>query len=146
MFKINQVFNNHSGLKPLLQEAEHHQRLQQLWSLAAPEFSAHTQVIGLDHETLIVGAYSGAIANRIRLLCPSLLARAQEICQKSRQIKGLNLNAIKVKVQVKSPTPVKRKQIKPPSGKALNTLETCAEHIENPALQAALRQFIRHQR
>lgn len=146
MFKINQVFHQHSGLKPLLHEAEQHQRLQQLWLLAAPEFAAHSQAQSLDEGTLVISAYSGAIANRIRLLSPTLLLKIQEISQKSRQIKGLNLNAIKVKVQVKSPPPVKRKQIRPPSRQALSTLEACAEHIENPALQAALRQFIRHQR
>lgn len=146
MFKINQVFNRNNTLKPLLQEADHHQQLQQLWVLAAPEFCAYSQVLALNQGTLLIGANSGAVASRIRLTEASLIRKIQEFCQKSKKIKGLNLISIKVKVQVKSQPAEKRKRIKPPSSKALSTLEACADTVENPALQSALRNFIRHQR
>lgn len=146
MLKINRIFTHHNELKPLLQEANDRQQLQQLWYAVAPEFSKLSQVLALEHGTLIIGAYSGAVASKIRLLETGLIKRIGDFCQNSQKIKGLNLSAIKVKVQVKSRPPSKHKRIKSPSNRALNTLEACADQIENPALEAALRHFIDRQR
>ena len=146
MLKIKQIFNRHHDLQPLLQEASDRQQLQQLWAAVAPEFSMFSQVLAVEHGLLTIGAYSGAVASKIRLMEAGLLQKIQDFCQKSQQIKGLNLNAIKVKVQVKSRQQSRHKRIKSPSNQALQTLESCAEHIDNPALQAALRHFIDHQR
>jgi hypothetical protein len=49
-------------------------------------------------------------------------------------------------VQVKSRPIPKQKRIQSPSDQALNTLQACADQIENPALEAALRHFIDRQR
>jgi hypothetical protein len=49
-------------------------------------------------------------------------------------------------VQVKSRPQSKHKRIKAPSNRALNTLETYANKVDNPALEAALRHFIDRQR
>jgi hypothetical protein len=146
MLKINRIFTNHHDLKPLLQEANDRQQLQQLWSAVAPEFSTLSQVLAFEHGTLTIGAYSGAVASKIRLLEAGLLRKIQDFCQKSQKIKGLNLSAIKVKVQVKSRPKTKQKRIQSPSNQALNTLENCADQIDNPALENALRHFIDRQR
>ncbi|SDK81478.1 Protein of unknown function [Methylophilus rhizosphaerae] len=146
MLKIKQIFTRHHDLQPLLQEASDRQQLQQLWSAVAPEFSTLSQVLAAEHGILTIGAYSGAVASKIRLLEAGLLRKIQDFCQKSQQIKGLNLSAIKVKVQVKSRHQSRHKRIKSPSNQALNTLESCAGQINNPALEAALRHFIAHQR
>lgn len=146
MFKINQVFQQHDRLKPLLAEVENHVQWQQLWTAAAPEFSALSHVLTLSENTLMIAANSGMVANRIRLLEPELLRRMQQIIQKSRQIKGLNLIAIRVKVQVKNTPPVRRKRIQPLSHHAQQALQACAETIQNPALQHALTTLLKHQK
>jgi len=146
MLKIKQIFTRHHDLQPLLQEADDRQQWQKLWFTVAPEFSTLSQVLAVEHGTLTVGAHSGAIASKIRLMEAGLLRKIQDFCQKSQQIKGLNLNAIKVKVQVKSRQQTRHKRIKSPSDRALNALESCAEQTSNPALEAALRHFIDHQR
>lgn len=146
MLKINRIFTNHHELKPLLEEANDRQRLQQLWCTVAPELSKLSQVLALEDGTLTIGAYSGAVASKIRLLETGLLQKIREFYQNSRKNKGLNLSAIKVKVQVKSRPKIKQKRIQSPSNQALNTLEACADKIDNPALETALRQFIDRQR
>lgn len=146
MLKINQIFTNHHDLKPLLNEVNHRQQLQQLWSAAAPELSKFSQVLAVENGTLTIGAQSGAVASKIRLLEAGLLRKLRDLCQNSQKINGLNLNAIKVKVQVKSGFQTRHKRIKSPSNRALATLETCADQIDNPALEAALRHFIDQQR
>jgi hypothetical protein len=146
MLKINRIFTNHHELKPLLEEANDRQQLQRLWSTVAPELSKLSQVLALEDGTLTIGAYSGAVASKIRLLETGLLRKIWDFCQNSQKNKGLNLSAIKVKVQVKSRPKPKQKRIQSPSDQALSTLEACADKIENPALEAALRHFIDRQR
>lgn len=146
MFKINQIFKHHQDLKPLLQEADDRQQLQTCWSAVAPEFSRLSHVLAFSDGALTIAVQSGAVASRIRLMETQLLRKIRDFCQNSRKIKGLNLNAIKVKVQVKSRQQSKHKRIKAPSDHALSTLETCANQVNNPALQAALRHFIDQQR
>lgn len=146
MFKVNQIFKHHHDLKPLLQEADDRQQLQQCWSAVAPEFSRLSHVLALYDGTLTIAVQSGAVASRIRLIEAQLLRNIRDFCQNSRKIKGLNLSAIKVKVQVKSRPQSKHKRIKPPSNRALNALETYANEVNNPALETALRHFIDHQR
>ncbi|MGP1716215.1 MAG: DciA family protein [Methylophilus sp.] len=146
MLKINRIFNHHHELKPLLDEAFDRQQLQQLWSVVAPELSKLSQVLAVEDGILTIGAQSGAVASKIRLLETGLIRRIGDFCENSQKIKGLNLSAIKVKVQVKSRPPAKQKRIQSPSNQALNTLEACADKIENPALEAALRHFIDRQR
>ncbi len=146
MFKINQIFKHHHDLKPLLQEADDRQQLQQCWSAVAPEFSRFSHVLAFHDGALTIAVQSGAAASRIKLIETQLLQKIRDFCQNSRKIKGLNLSAIKVKVQVKSRPQSKHKRIKAPSNRALNTLETCANEVNNPALEAALRHFIDQQR
>lgn len=146
MFKINQIFKHHQDLRPLIQEADARQWLQQCWSTVAPEFSRFSHVLGLHEGALTIAVQSGAAASRIRLMETQLLQRIRDFCQNSRKIKGLNLSAIKVKVQVKSRPPRKQKRIQAPSSRALRALEHCADQINNPALENALRHFIDHQR
>lgn len=146
MFKLNQVFHQHDTLKPLLQQADQRQQWQRLWAQIAPEFGAYSQALALNDNILTVSASSGMVANRIRLLESELLRRFQEIRQKSKQIKGLNLNAIKVKVQVKNSPPARQKRIQPLSSQALQSLQRCADHTSNTALQQALNSLVKHQR
>lgn len=145
MFKINQVFSQHSELKPLLVEAEARQQLQQLWARVVPEFALHTQVLAWSSNILTITAFSGVVANRIRLLESELLRRLHENNQKSKQIKGLNLSAIRVKVQVKNAPQVRQKRIPPLSAKALQSLQQYANVTENSALQASLHRLLTHQ-
>lgn len=146
MLKINRIFTHNHELKPLLEEAYDRQQLQKLWSAVAPELSKLSQVLAVEHGILTIGAQSGAVASKIQLLETGLIRRIEDFCQNSQKIKGLNLSAIKVKVQVKSRLKPKQKRIKSPSNQALSTLEACADKIENPALEAALRHFIDRQR
>lgn len=146
MFKISQIFKNHHDLKSLLKETDNRQALQQYWSAIAPEFSKFSYVLAWDQETLTLAVASGAVASKIRLMEAQLLRRFQDFYQNSQKIKGLNLSAIKVKVQVKSRHQIRHKRIKAPSNRALGTLEACAEQVRNPALESALRQFIARQR
>lgn len=146
MFKINQVFKHHHDLQPLLQEADERQHLQQCWSAVAPEFSRLSHVLALHDGALTIAVQSGAVASRIRLMEAKLLGKMRDFCQISQKIKGLNLNAIKIKVQVKSRPQSKHKRIQAPSSRALNTLENYANEANNPALEAALRHFINHHR
>jgi hypothetical protein len=146
MLKINRIFTHHHELKPLLKEANDRQQLHQIWSAVAPEFSKFSQVLALEQGTLTIGAYSGAVASKIRLLEAGLIQKIRDFCQNPQKINGLNLIAIKVKVQVKSGSQSKHKRIKSPSNQALQTLESCADQIKNPALEAALRHFIERQR
>jgi hypothetical protein len=146
MLKINRIFKHNQELKPLLDEAYDRQQLQQLWSAVAPELSKLSQVLAVEDGILTIAAHSGAVASKIRLLETGLMQRIRDFCQNSQKIKGLNLSAIKVKVQVKSQPKPRQKRIQSPSDQALNTLQTCADQIENPALEAALRHFIDRQR
>lgn len=146
MFKLNQIFKHHHDLKPLLQEADDRQQWQQCWAAVAPEFSRFSHVLALHDGTLTIAVQSGMVASRIKLLESQLLQRIRDFYQNSRKIKGLNLSAIKVKVQVKSRPQSRHKRIKAPSERALDTLEHYASEANNPALQAALRHFIDHQR
>lgn len=66
MFKINQIFKHHQDLKPLLQEADDRQQLQQCWSAVAPEFSRFSHVLALHDGALTIAVQSGAAASRIK--------------------------------------------------------------------------------
>lgn len=146
MHKINQIFKQHHSLNHLLAEADQRAWWQQCWSSVSPELSRLSQVLAIEDGILVIAASSGAVASRIKLLEKPLLEKLREMLQNSRKIKGLNLNAIKVKVQVKSQPAPRKKRIQAPSKQALTHLQTCAEQVNNPALQQALRQFIKHQR
>ncbi len=146
MQKFNQLVQHHDRLQPLLAQSEALARLQQLWMLAAPEWAQASTALACTHDTLVVGAHSGAVAHKIRLSETSLILRLQEILQNSKQIKGLYLNAIKVKVQVKSPAPLRQKRISPLSSQTLQHLQTFAANVDNPALQAALHHLIQQQK
>lgn len=146
MHKINQIFKHHQQLTPLLAEADQRAWWQQCWLSVSPELARLSQVLAIENGVLVIAVSSGAVASRIKLLEQPLLQKLRERLQNSRKIKGLNLNAIKVKVQVKSMPVVRKKRIQAPSKQALSQLEQCAAQINNPALQQVLRQFIKHQR
>lgn len=78
MFKINQIFKHHHNLKPLLQEADDRQQLQQCWSAVAPEFSRFSHVLALHDGTLTIAVQSGAAASRIKLMETQLLQKILE--------------------------------------------------------------------
>jgi len=146
MHKINQIFKQHHTLNHLLTEADLRAWWQQCWATVSPELAKLSQVLAVQEGVLVIAAHSGAVASKIKLLEKPLLQKLREIQQNSRKIKGLNLNAIKVKVQVKSQPLPRKKRILAPSQQALTHLESCAAQVNNPALQQALRQFIKHQR
>lgn len=145
MHKIHQLLQQHEKLRPLLSEANLRQQWQMLWEQTAPEFRNLSEALALSEGILTVTAYSGIIANRIKLQESELLQRLHAFTQKSNKIKGLNISAIKVKVQVKNISLKSKKRIRPLSNRALQALSECAEHTANMKLKHALRTLIKHQ-
>lgn len=145
MHKIHQVLQQHETLKPLLSQAHLRQQWQILWQQIAPEFRDISQALALSNGILTVAAYSGMIANRIKLQEAELLQRLYAFTQKTNKIKGLNINAIKVKVQVKNVPQKSKKRIQPLSNRAIQALSDCAEHTANMKLKSVLKTLIKHQ-
>ena len=88
---------------------------------------------------LVLGAANAAIATKLKQQCPKLQLQLQQ--------RGWQINAIRIKVQVKrvveKPTPVKQLAIPTTALQALSQLEkTIEDNAQNAGLRAALSRLL----
>jgi hypothetical protein len=130
MRKINSLFAANSQLEALAKNVQAHQHLQQLWQAAAPQMLAQSSFVSnLSNGQLTVYADSAIVANKIKLTHASLLTQLQNLQKNNPKFRECKVNAIVVKVQVKSRPKAITKAPRALSTNAANSLQTFAQEL-----------------
>lgn len=132
---------NHDTLQPLLARAKRLEQLNHaLRSQLPPPLNQHCQVANIRGDTLVLHADSSAWALKLRYSVPVMLAQLQK--QPALQ----NLRCIDIKVRPTSiaaaPPEIPRRAHM--SWDTANLLDSMADAIAHPKLQAALHRLARH--
>lgn len=128
-------------ISSLLPSVRRHLSLQQDCMAALPAMFEACEVMQLSEGTLTISAPHSALASKLKQLCPKLQQFLQE--------RGWQINAIRIKVQVKTSAPVKPpvKQLSMPAT-ALQAFEELSASIDeskqNQQLKQALERLLRH--
>ena len=143
MRKINTLFitNNpaNSKLDILAKNVQAHQQLQQFWQAAAPQLLAQTSFASnLNNGQLTVYAHSAIVANKIKLTHASLLTQLQNLQKTHPLFRDCKVNAIVVKVQVKSRPKAIIKAPRKLSSNAASRLKHLAESLGDSPLATKL--------
>ena len=127
MRKINSLLASNSQLDALTKNVQAHQHLQQLWHAATPTIVAENSFVsGLNNKLLTVYADSAIVANKIKLIQASLLTQLDNLQKNNPKFRECKVNAIVVKVQVKSRPKTIIKAPRKLSGSAANSLKNLA--------------------
>jgi Dna[CI] antecedent, DciA len=130
MRKINSLFAANSQLEALAKNVQAHQHLQQLWQAAAPQMLAQASFASsLANGQLTVYADSAIVANKIKLTHASLLTQLENLQKNNPKFRECKVNAIVVKVQVKSRPKTIIKAPRALSTNAANSLQTFAQDL-----------------
>ncbi len=146
MKKLSQVVNApNSQFQSILQHSRYLQQLeQQLFVILPAPLRPHCHVANLNADSLVLYTHSAAWATRLRYLQTLILTQA-------RQLTGLNLSRIEVRVQPDSAMPATTAQHASPaltrtlSSENAHLLRTVAETVKHPRLRNALLNLIQHQ-
>jgi hypothetical protein len=130
MRKINSLFTANSQLEALAKNVQAHQHLQKLWHAAAPQILAEASFASnLNNGQLTVYADSAIVANKIKLTHASLLTQLEYLQKNNLKFRECKVNAITVKVQVKSRPKTVIKTPRKLSGNAVNSLQILAQDL-----------------
>ncbi|HWT27974.1 MAG TPA: DciA family protein [Methylophilaceae bacterium] len=136
MRRINALFRNDAALMALHDHADSLSAMQATWSAVCPDsLKPLTRVGALNKGTLTVYTDLGAVAAKIKLLLPSLLTKLQK--------RGIEVTAIRVRVQVKSEPQPKAKIQRKISAKGASRLASLAKELEGSALGEVLERLSR---
>lgn len=130
MRKINSLFAANSQLEALAKNVQAHQHLQQLWQAAVPQMLGQASFASkLRNGQLTVYADSAIVANKIKLTHASLLTQLENLQKNNPKFRECKVNAIEVKVQVKSHSKTIIKAPRTLSNNAVNSLQTFAQDL-----------------
>jgi hypothetical protein len=136
MRRINALFKNDAGLMALYDHAGSLTAMQSIWAEICPNsLKPLTRTGAVKQGTLTVYTDHGAVAAKIKLLLPSLMAKLQK--------RGIEVTAIRVQVQVKSEPPAKPKIHRKISAKGASELASLAGELEGSALGEVLARLAR---
>lgn len=134
MLRFGTLSQQDSTLQTLSAQAEHINALQKAWEAAIPPSLKRQCHAGLlDNQQLTVYATSGTIAAKLKLLTSGLLAKLTT--------QGLEVTAIRVKVQVKSDLRQPAKAARSLSSTAADELKKLAASLPDSPLRTALKQL-----
>ena len=134
MRKFGTLWQQDSTLQTLSAQAEHINALQKTWETAIPpSLKRHCHAGLLTNQQLTVYAASGTIAAKLKLLTSSLLTKLKS--------QGLEVTAIRVKVQVKSEPQQPVKAVRSLSPATVGELEKLAESLPDSPLRKSLKQL-----
>lgn len=131
MRRFNVLFKENTELAALLGQADSLTASQKIWNTILPDaLKPFTQAGSVKHKRLTVYADNGAVAAKIKLLLPSLLAKLQK--------QGLEVTSIRVEMQVKSSPRKSVKPVRSISPEAASNLRKLADELSGSALGEAL--------
>lgn len=135
------VFLQHNDkLSPLLPTIKRNLTLKKECSAALPAIFDSCEVLNLVDDQLVLSIPNAALASKLKQQLPKLQAHLQH--------RGWQINAIKIKVQVKKTVektaPAKQAILTPSALSAFQELETSlATNAQNTPLKAALERLLR---
>ncbi|MEQ6343055.1 MAG: DUF721 domain-containing protein [Gammaproteobacteria bacterium] len=132
---------SHDILQPLLARAKRLEQLNHaLRSQLPPPLNQHCQVANIRGDTLVLHADSSAWALKLRYSVPVMLAQLQK--QPALQhLRGID---IKVRPASIAAAPAEKPRRAHMSGDTASLLDSMADAIAHPRLQAALHRLARH--
>lgn len=132
---------NHDTLQPLLARAKRLEQLDHaLRNQLPPPLNQHCQLANIRGDTLVLHADSSAWALKLRYSVPVMLAQLQK--QPALQhLRGID---IKVRPASMAATPPEKPRRARMSEDTANLLDSMADGIAHPKLQAALHRLARH--
>ncbi|MFC3177001.1 DciA family protein [Undibacterium amnicola] len=142
--EIASFLRHNDKLSPLLPTVKRNISLQKECKKALPAIFDGCEVLNLNEDQLVMSTPNASIAAKLKQQLPKLQAHLQQT--------GWQINAIKIKVQVKraivKPDPIKQAVL---TGSALNAFEELKNNLEttpqNAELKAALARLLnRNQR
>jgi len=132
---------SHDILQPLLARAKRLEQLNHvLRNQLPPPLNQHCQVANIRGDTLVLHADSSAWALKLRYSVPVMLAQLQ----KTPSLQNLRSIDIKVKPTSVTAAPAEKPRRAHMSGDAASLLDSMADAITHPKLQAALHRLARH--
>jgi hypothetical protein len=135
---ISRLLGENAELKPLAEQLERIERLQERYRTLAPAPLADaSRVCAIDGTTVVVLASSGAVAAALRQIAPRLLEGLRGNARKSSKHAGdQELNSIRIEVQVKNGTP--RRRVVPRSELPRDKLAKVAARLSDSPLKTTL--------
>ena len=134
--RLNSFFTGNPELRELMLQAKRLVALERRYRDSIPEpLAKASRVIGMERQTLVIGAANSAVAAKLRHLFPNILSRIQE---GNREITG-----IRVKVQVDSPSGRTEHPPHPLSDEGRLQIEEFASTLKNSPLKQALQRLTR---
>ena len=127
-------------ISPLLPTIRRNATLQKECGTILPAIFGSCEVLQLADEQLTLSTPNAALASKLKQQLPKLQSQLQQ--------RGWQINAIRIKVQVKKTVekslPVKQLVLSDPAVRAFGELENTLEDIpQNDALRAALHRLVR---
>lgn len=141
--EIASFLRHNDKLSPLLPTVKRNISLQKECRAALPAIFDSCEVLNLNDDQLVMSTPNASIAAKLKQQLPKLQAHLQQ--------RGWQINAIKIKVQVKraveKPEPIKQAIL---TGSALNAFKDLETHLEatpqNEGLKAALSRLLSRNR
>jgi hypothetical protein len=140
---INSYLTNNDKISPLLPTIRRNAKLQKECAVILSSIFANCEVLQLSEEQLTLSTPNAAIASKLKQQLPKLQTQLQQ--------RGWQINAIRIKVQVKTmvekPLPTKQLVLSGPAISAFGQLgNTLEDTPQNEGLKAALKRLVmRHQ-
>ena len=141
--EIASFLRHNDKLSPLLPTVKRNISLQKECRAVLPAIFDACEVLNLNEDQLVMATPNASIATKLKQQLPKLQAHLQQ--------RGWQINAIKIKVQVKraveKPEPIKQAIL---TGSALNAFKDLETHLEatpqNEGLRAALSRLLSRNR
>jgi Dna[CI] antecedent, DciA len=141
---IASFLTSNDKISPLLPTIKRNASLQKECGIILPAIFASCEVLQLADEQLTLSTPNAALASKLKQQLPKLQSQLQQ--------RGWQINAIRIKVQVKKtiekPAPIKQLVLSGSAVRAFDALENALENTpQNDALKAALNRLVlRHQK
>ncbi len=133
---IKTLLNANSEFKAILQKSQILNALQAEFVLAAPPYLAQcSQVTGLQFGTLSIATSNASAAAKLKQLAPEIVNQLKN--------QGVELNSLRVKVQVSYVVPVVAAPPRHLSANAQHAIKQLENSLDDSPLKAALHRFIR---
>jgi len=129
--RLNAFLTSSQELQRLSSKASQLAALQRHYeSIVPPALKLSSQVLQLHQQTVILAAYNGAVATKLKQIAPELISLFQA--------RGCEVTGIQIKVQVRVPPRVARHEPRKLGKNARSALQELEQTLRDSPLKAAL--------
>ncbi len=132
--RLNAFLASNIELRQLSSKAEQLSAMQRHYALIAPpSLQGSSRVLQLRQQVVIIAAYNGAVAAKLRQMTAELISLFQA--------RGCEVTGIQIKVQVTAPPPARPSKPRKLSKVARDALSSLGENLADSPLKSALQRL-----